>query len=336
MFTSFYSLNDILNTHDMRKWFHVLFLEDHLNLFPREMSYYPLRLAEFRGKTPWGGSFSELANQVIDTANLVLELQKGERKCLHLRDWEEWEPREYADLKDPDNIFLITPRKELMSGPKKPALIICPGGGYECVSFQNEGTPVQRIAENNGYAAFMMRYRVAPSRYPDPQMDVLETIAYVREHAETYHVDPQKIGIVGFSAGGHLCGSCAGLWERLLPEGKPNAVVLGYPVVTLSGSAAHEESALALLGTNDRELRRELSLENLISPGYPPVFVWACKDDGTVPCENTMLLEQKLSYYNIDYECHYYPVGGHGCGLAYENSAWNWSIEMFSFLNRVL
>lgn len=336
MFTTFNSFNDILEAEGMRKWFHFLFLEDQLNMFPKELADLPLRLVGFRAETPWGSNLQGMADQVADTANLVLELQRGERKCLHLRDWTAWEPKEDADLRDPDNIFLITPKQEPAGGPKKPALIICPGGGYEVVSFQNEGTPIQIVAEKNGYAAFMMRYRVAPSHYPDPQMDLLETIAYVRANAEKYNVDPNRIGIVGFSAGAHLCASCAGLYQQLLPEGEPNAVVLGYPVISFEAGTAHEGSVLALLGRDDRQMREKLSVENMITADYPPTFAWACKDDGTVPCENTIRLDQKLSYYNVEHECHLYPTGGHGCGLAYENSAWSWSVDMFEFLRKVL
>lgn len=336
MVTSLYSLNDILNAKDMRNWFHFLFLEEHLHTVPEDMADLPLRLVAARAEAPWGGSLQGIVEQIVDTANLILEIQSGSRSCLHLHDWSKWEPKDESDIRDSNNTFLITPGKETLTGSRKPALIICPGGGYEFVSFQNEGTPIQMLAERNGYAAFTMRYSVSPSRYPKPQMDLLGTIAHIRKNAEQYNVDPDRIGIIGFSAGAHLCASCAGLYKELLPEGKPNAVVLGYPVITLKAGAAHEGSVHALLGREDEQMRERLSVEHMITTDYPPTFVWTCKDDDTVSCENTIRLQERLVYYKVKHECHLYPTGGHGCGLAYGNSAWDWSNRMFSFLEKVL
>lgn len=336
MFSSFDTLHDILSAPGMRKWFHFLYQEDQFDWFPKESWDQPLRLAAFRGQTPWGTNLQGISEQIVDTANLILDLQTGKRKCLHLHDWRVWEPREGASLQDPDQTFVITPPVRTDDDTLRPALVICPGGGYEFVSFQNEGTPIQTITEKQGYASFVLRYRVAPSRYPDPQMDLLETIHYVRKHAAAYHVDPNRIGIVGFSAGGHLCASAAALYKMLLPQARPNAVVLGYPVISLEKDIAHEGSALALIGEDDASKRCGLSIENLIHPDYPPTFAWACQDDGTVPCENTRRLESKLQKLGITHECRYYPTGGHGCGLAYDNSAWQWSLDMLSFLKRHL
>lgn len=169
----------------------------------------------------------------------------------------------------------------------KPALIICPGGAYEFVSFQNEWTPVQIVAEKNGYVPFILRYRTAPSRYTKPQMDLLETIKYVKDNAIKYQTDPERIGIIGFSAEGHLCASAAALYKTLLPEARPDAVVLGYPVISFEKDIAHKGSVFALTGKYDETLRHKLSVENLIKTGFPPTFAWTCKDDETVPYENT-------------------------------------------------
>lgn len=336
MFSTTNALTDILSAPGMRKWLHFLFAEDQFELFPKELWKEPLRLSAFRGQTPWGTDLRGLAEQLVDTANLVLELQEGKRQCLHLHDWNVWEPDEGANLQDEEQTFLITPQPETGDGEKKPALILCPGGAYEFVSFQNEGTPIQMVAEQKGYVTFMLRYRVAPARYPKPQMDLLESIQYVRNNAAKYHVDPDRIGIVGFSAGGHLCASTAALANTLLSEGKPNAVVLGYPVISLEKEIAHEGSALALLGGDDAVKRRELSVENMIEADYPPTFAWTCLDDDCVPPENTKRLEARLEEKGVTHACHYYPTGGHGCGLAYDNSAWEWSLNMFSFLEKNL
>lgn len=336
MFSTFDTLSDILSAPGMKKWFHFLFLEDQLNLIPKRLWDKPLRLVAFRGQTPWGSNLQELTEQIVDTANMILEIQAGKKQCLHLHDWKVWEPEEGADLQDPEQTFVITPKPTKHEGPLKPALVICPGGGYEFVSFQNEGTPIQIVAKKQGYVPFILRYRISPSRYPKPQMDLLETIRYVRENAEKYHVDPNRIGIVGFSAGGHLCASAAALADKLLPEGKPNAVVLGYPVITFEKHVTHEGSVMGLLGKDDETLRNALSVEKRIGEDYPPTYAWACRDDDVVPVENTERLEASLAKMGITHECHYYPTGGHGCGLAYGNSAWQWSLDMFAFLKKNL
>ncbi len=336
MFTTTDSLSEILSAPDMKKWLPFLFAEEFFNLFPKEVWEEPLRLSAFRGQTPWGSDLRGIAEQLVDTANLIVEIQTGKRQCLHLHDWKAWEP----DEEGAEQTFLITPpataKETEKEEAKRPALIICPGGAYEFVSFQNEGTPIQMVAEQKGYVTFMIRYRVAPRRYPDPQMDLLDSIRYVRENAAKYQVDPNRIGIVGFSAGGHLCASSAALADTLLPEGKPNAVALGYPVISFEKGVAHEGSVLALLGKDDEAMRRELSVENLITADYPPTFAWTCLDDDCVPPENTKRLEAKLKETGVMHECCYYPTGGHGCGLAYDHSAWRWSLEMFSFLEKYL
>ncbi len=336
MFTTNNSLTDILSAPGMKKWIPFFFAEDQFDLFPKELWEEPLRLSAFRGQTPWGTNLLGLAEQLVDTANLILEIRSGKRQCLHLHDWKAWEPIEGEVLQGGDRTYLVTPPPLAKTEERKPALIICPGGAYEFVSFQNEGTPIQTAAEQKGYVTFMIRYRVAPSRYPDPQMDLLHSIRYVRENAAKYQVDPDRIGIVGFSAGGHLCASSAALAEKLLPEGKPNAVVLGYPVISFEKGVAHEGSFLALFGKDDEALRKEFSVENLIKADYPPTFAWACMDDDCVPPENTKKLENRLKEMGVAHECLYYPTGGHGCGLAYDNSAWKWSLEMFAFLEKNL
>ena len=220
------------------------------------------------------------------------------------------------------------------SGTRRPCVIICPGGGYEFVSFQNEGTPIQTFFEQRGFAAFILRYRVAPSRYPDPQMDLLRTIRYVRDNADRYGIDPDRICVTGFSAAGHLAASCAALCDELLPGSRPDALVLGYPVITMKKGVTHEGSFLGLTG-GDESMREALSCENLVGDTYPPTFVWACEDDGCVPCENTRLLDKALTAHGIRHEAHLYPTGGHGCGLAFGNSAWSWSRDAVHFLRTI-
>lgn len=333
-FTTMNSFNEIMKWPNMKNWMRFLFLKDSLDFFQPEYGDKPLRLATFKQKTSWGDDLRGLADQLVDTANLVLDIQEGRRRCIHLRDWKDFVPSDTDTQDNAECNFLIVPK---VQDPevKKPAAVICPGGAYSCVSFQNEGTPIEMTMENQGYRCFMLNYRVKEnSRYPNAQMDLLESIAYIRENSDIYGVDVDKVVVVGFSAGGHLVASAAGVADELLLEGKPNAVVAGYPVITLKDST-HIETKDNITGGDD-SLMEKLSVENLVDKDYPPTFAWACEDDDCVPCVNTSCLEEALERNNVFHETHLYPTGGHGCGLGYGNSAAGWSYSMFDFLEKAL
>lgn len=213
---------------------------------------------------------------------------------------------------------------ELGSERLRAALIICPGGGYEFLS-DREAEPVALRFAGLGYAAFVLRYHVAPlARWPVPQQQVLSAIAYVRDHWERYHVDPHAVIVMGFSAGGHLAG-CAGLlWNkqelykplRRRPSVfRPDGAILCYPVVT-SGPAAHRGSMDNLTGERWEELRELVSLEKQVTKQAPPFFLWHTADDTCVPVENALLLDKALKAKGVPSELHIYPSGGHGQSLA--------------------
>ena len=336
MFTSQNTLNEILKEPELQRWFPVLY---RMNLLQplEQLKDLPLeeavQQAEITEMTP-----KRQQDSVLETANLICEILEGKRRCLHLYTWEDWQPSEPFDAGDPDNIFLITPSKtDSSQAGKRPVLLIAPGGAYDHVSYRNEGTPLQKRAEEKGYAAFMIRYRVAPSRYPLPQKDLLTAIRYIRQNADLYQADPEKITIAGFSAGGHLCASAAAKYKELgFEDCRPDAVVLGYPVISGDPAIAHEDSIRSLLGEQYEELRESVSMEHHIPADFPPAFVWACQDDALVPVENSLRIAEGLKKANIPFECHVYRWGGHGVGLGDETSAACWSEEMFRFLNEVL
>lgn len=320
-----------MNYPNVKKWMRFLFLEETWEYFPKENRDMPLREASFLSKTPWGDDLRDMSNQFVDTANTILDIINGRRKVLHLRDWKEWEPTEDADIHDSDNIFVVTPIEDGTTD-KRPCMVICPGGAYLFVSFQNEGCPISDIATMHGYRCFIVYYRTNPcASFPNPQMDLLDTIKYVRENADKYHIDPDNVTAVGFSAGGHLVGCAAGVADELCPAGKPNAVVLGYPVITLKDEHTHYDTQQCLVG-DDNDMKVKYSVEELVTPNYPKTFAWACEDDDCVPAINTLLLEKALKENGVENECHIYPTGGHGCGLAFGNSAHEWSRKMFEFL----
>lgn len=213
---------------------------------------------------------------------------------------------------------------ELGSGRLRPAIIICPGGGYHFLS-EREAEPVALRFAGLGFAAFLLRYQVAPqARWPVPQRQLLSAIAFLRDNWERYHIDPHAIIVMGFSAGGHLAG-CAGLlWNkqeiykplrRRPSQFRPDGAVLCYPVVT-SGPAAHQGSIDNLTGQRYEELRELVSLENQVTKHAPPFFLWHAADDTCVPVENAILLDKALRAKGVPSELHIYPSGGHGQSLA--------------------
>ena len=213
---------------------------------------------------------------------------------------------------------------ELGPGRLRPALIICPGGGYHCLS-DREGEPVALRFAGLGFAAFILRYHVAPqARWPVPQQQLLASVAYVRDNWERYHVDPHSIIVMGFSAGGHLAGSAALMWSkqelyrplrRRSSVFRPDGAVLCYPVVT-GGEAAHRGSMENLLGERHDELVGLVSLEKRVTRQAPPFFIWHAADDTCVPVENALLLDQALRDKGVASELHIYPSGGHAQSLA--------------------
>jgi len=210
--------------------------------------------------------------------------------------------------------------------PSRRSVVICPGGGYNHLS-PREGEPVALRFAAMGFNAFVVKYRVKPHLYPAPLMDAAWAMAHVRRHAEEYHADPDKIALMGFSAGGHLAGLLGTTWqeaerfEPLRPEMiRPNALVLCYPVIT-AGEFAHRGSFLCLTGSEDERAHALFSVETLVSEATPPTFLWHTWEDGAVPVENTLLMAAALRAHRVPAEVHIYPRGGHGVGLGTEVTA---------------
>lgn len=211
-----------------------------------------------------------------------------------------------------------------LGGRPRPALIVCPGGGYDHVS-NREGEPVALRFAGLGYAVFILHYHVAPQgRWPIPQRQLLAAIDHVRTNCERYHVNPQAVIPLGFSAGGHLAGCAGTMWNRpeiyrplkkKSPAFRPDGVILCYPVIT-SGEKAHRETLQNLLGDRYEELADSVSLEKRVTKKTPPMFLWHTVDDTVVPVENSMLMAEALEARGIEHELRVYPHGSHGQSLA--------------------
>lgn len=332
-FTKYNSMNDILAYPGMDRYLKIFYSEYLLSMYPREMNSLPVARVEQEAKTPWNEPFPIVADQLMDAVNLVADLfENHTRKAVALWDENEgcWDlKREERGGKD--KVFLIAPddkREKTSAQPeKRPAVIICPGGGYEEVCFSGEGTPVMRFMEANGYRAFILRYRVGRAGvYPAPQDDLSRAVGYVRNHADEYGIDPQDVTTIGFSAGGHLCASQAALCKA---DERPDRICLCYPVISFT-EEPHEGSARTLTG-GDALLRKELSAERLVAPDYPETFLWTCADDDCVPPSNAVRMAEALKCEGVKHEFHLYPSGGHGCALAFSKEARDWSARMLTF-----
>ena len=211
---------------------------------------------------------------------------------------------------------------------KRPAVIVCPGGGYGFTS-PREGEPVAIQYNAAGYQAFVLWYSVAPDVWPVALLELAYSVAYVRSHAEEWGIDPDRIIVEGFSAGGHLAASLATFWNQEFvwkPLGftkdmvKPNGAILAYPVIT-SGEYAHRGSFENLLGERYEELLDYVSLEKQAGSQNPPAFIWHTYSDQAVPVENSLFFMEALRKAKVPAELHIFPEGHHGLSLANRETA---------------
>jgi acetyl esterase/lipase len=205
-----------------------------------------------------------------------------------------------------------------------PLMVVCPGGGYG-MRAAHEGEPIAKWLNRIGVSAVVLHYRVAPYKHPIPLQDAQRAIRMARHHAETWRVDPQRIGILGFSAGGHVASTAgthydAGALDAEDPiereSSRPDLMVLCYPVITM-GEYTHEGSRTNLLGESlDDALVTLLSNETQVTGDTPPAFIWHTADDESVPVENSLQLAMALSRHRVPCELHVFERGTHGLGLA--------------------
>ena len=225
----------------------------------------------------------------------------------------------------PLDVYVPFVSKQVVPNPARPAIVICPGGGYQFCS-EREAEPIALRFLMHGFNTFVVWYREKKGEelFPKPQQDAAAAVAYVRAHAEEFHTDPDRIAILGFSAGGHLAGSLGTMWHRaelwepmgLTPEQvKPNAMVLCYPVIS-SGKYAHRGSFEYLTGSKDLADHEPYSLEKLVSEKCPPAFLWHTFEDGSVPVQNSLMMASALAEHKVLTEMHIFPYGGHGIALA--------------------
>ena len=218
---------------------------------------------------------------------------------------------------------------EMLFNDKRKAVLIIPGGAYWMVS-DAEADPIAQYYMAMGFNAFVLRYSVGrgvDSLWPKPLMEASAAMKYIRDHAEEFHIDPDYVFVVGFSAGGHLAAALGSLWDNDEIEktlgmkkgyNRPTGTVLSYPVICGTEPYAHRGSINNILGKqrDDVDARASVSLEKLVSEKTVPAFLWATCTDNVVPVQNTILYATALADKDIPFELHIYPRGGHGTATA--------------------
>ena len=216
----------------------------------------------------------------------------------------------------------------LLEGPRPfPVMIVAAGGAYARRA-EHEAYPVAEWLNSIGISAVVLNYRVAPYKHPIPLSDAKRAIRMVRYKAIDWNLDPNKIGILGFSAGGHLASSAGIHFDFGNPvaedpierfSSRPDLMALCYPVLSM-GEYTHEGSRLNLLGEKqEAELVELLSNENQITEESPPAFLWHTADDASVPVENSLMFAAGLRRYKVPFDLHIFESGRHGLGLAEEH-----------------
>ena len=226
------------------------------------------------------------------------------------------------EQKDIPTLTCYLPDEAKMTGA---AMVICPGGGYGSLA-RHEGVDYARFLNEQGIAGFVLKYRLGSSGYRHPAMlqDAARAIRTVRAHASEWKLDPQRIGIMGSSAGGHLASTLLTHFDAGHPgdadpieqeSSRPSLGVLCYPVITM-GEFTHQGSKANLLGKDPApELVRELSNELQVTKDTPPTFIWHTWEDNAVPVENTLQFAAALRKAGVPFDLHIYQKGAHGIGL---------------------
>jgi acetyl esterase/lipase len=233
-------------------------------------------------------------------------------------------PTRFERVTEP-TITVFLPPKEKATGS---AVLICPGGGYGALAFDHEGNAVAKWLNDNGIAGIILKYRlpsdlIMKDKKFGPLQDAQEAMRTIRRNASKWNINPGKIGVLGFSAGGHLASTLSTHYAERVYEttdttsARPDFSVLVYPVITFDASFTHAGSRRNLIGENpSQELIEHFSNELQINAKTPPAFLVHSGDDKAVPVKNSISYYEGLVKYGISSELHIFQKGGHGYGLA--------------------
>ncbi len=236
-------------------------------------------------------------------------------------------------------VFL--PPKEKANGT---AVVICPGGGYRIVAIGHEGYDVAKKFNEAGVAAVVLKYRLPDSAIsPQPEIaplqDAQQAILTVRQNSQKWNIDPNRVGIMGFSAGGHLASTAGTHFKKILVDysgnfsARPDFIILGYPVISADTSISHRGSFNSLLGKNpSAEKLKEYSNELQVTAETPPAFLVHSSDDGGVKPDNSIRFYLALLKNKVAAELHLYEKGGHGYGMNNPTTNDKWMERCFNWM----
>jgi acetyl esterase/lipase len=275
--------------------------------------------------------------QITQAQNMIIPLWPAE-KIPNYQKADEVEKTESADIvriskvQSPE-IAVFLPAKKTATGQ---AVIICPGGGYTILAYDWEGTDIAKMLNAKGITAIVLKYRLPDSKsnivpHLSPLMDAKRAMRIVRANADKWGIKKNNIGIMGFSAGGHLASTLATHFDDGDKNSKdsieqqssrPDFAILIYPVISMSKKIMHEGSRNNLIGQHpDSALAKLYSNELQVTKQTPPTFLVHATDDDAVPVENSLLFYQALKDHGVSAEMHIFPKGGHGFGLAVGNKS---------------
>lgn len=267
----------------------------------------------------------------IAAQNQILPLWEGDppnyKETGEVTIWDTSDIVRVRNVQKPD-IAVFLPSKKNSTGK---AVIICPGGGYGILAYDWEGSDIAHWLNSNGIAAFVLKYRLPGSKsniepHKSPLIDAQRAMRLVRAHAEKWNINPSKIGIMGFSAGGHLASTLSTHFDTGNTNSKdpveqqscrPDFSVLVYPVISFTEDFQHSGSRINLLGEDAEEsLVKDFSNELQVTEETPPAILIHSNDDTGVPVENSIVYYEALRSKGVNSEMHIYPYGGHGYSLA--------------------
>lgn len=225
----------------------------------------------------------------------------------------------------------------------KTAVVICPGGGYMHLAYDKEGTKIAEWLNTLGITAFVLKYRlpnnlIMKNKNIGPLQDAQEAIRYVRQNASKWNIDPTKIGIMGFSAGGHLAATLSThyndkIYESAVVSARPDFSLLIYPVISMQNDITHKGSQINLLGENpSQQLIDYYSNEKQVNPRTPPALLIHASDDTVVLPENSIDYYLALKKNGVGAEMHIYEKGGHGFGLGTQDTSKYWTKDCQEWL----
>ncbi|MCI6422762.1 MAG: alpha/beta hydrolase [Blautia sp.] len=223
--------------------------------------------------------------------------------------------------------YILDAYEEQDPGLKRPLVLVCPGGAYRFTA-DREAEMIALQFNSMGYHSAVLRYSCAPAVFPTALTEVAASIKMIKEQSENWHVDTEKIFVMGFSAGGHLAASYGVFWNRsFVAEAvgcsteflKIAGMILCYPVLTSKEEYTHLESIHNLLGEDYEAKKEEMALENQVGLHTPPAFLWHTFADDAVPFQNSLFFVEAMGKAGVSAEYHLYPEGPHGLSLADES-----------------